>query len=189
MGILSSPYATFMWALEQFSIHFMGSSGRVSDARIVINFIFEFHMPLAASIVFGDQPEHLTMQIPGFAFVNSLNPHFMAGIKKPFDKVNERLKNQKNYADIVFSNFKETEKKGMSKMKISTYVRTAITFVLALALAKGAADGKLIDAPFDKIAYIGLVLSWILSSSTRFALFRAIPCLKLESSTAIIATI
>ena len=38
IGILSHPVVNILWALEQFSIHVLGTSPRASDGRIVLSF-------------------------------------------------------------------------------------------------------------------------------------------------------
>ena len=104
MGVLSHPVVNILWALEQVSIHVLGTTARASDGRILLSFclnsIFVYicyrvqekvgHQTFMASVVL-------------LSYVASHNVLGSLAAKKPFQGVNERLKSQRAYADIVFA--------------------------------------------------------------------------------------
>ena len=101
-GIIAHPFVTVLWAIEQVSIHVLGTSPRASDSRIVMGLLL--NVGFVAICTYCERFGAVTLQVVTalLAFVASNNVFGSLGIKKPLGKVNERLKSKKAYADIVF---------------------------------------------------------------------------------------
>jgi len=95
LGGLSHPVVTLMWLLEQLSIHILGTTARASDMRIIVGFILNSAM--IAIIYFVQQSSEKSKMGVAFltvflAFLSSHNLMYKLGIKLPFNRENQRLK-------------------------------------------------------------------------------------------------
>ena len=96
MGLLSHPIVTIMWAIEQVSMHILGTTARASDARLVLSFILNgifVGVSLYLGYKYTIQAMLLTMVLT--SFLASHNLFGSIGTKRPFKAVNERLKTKR----------------------------------------------------------------------------------------------
>jgi len=93
-----------MWAIEQIDIHLFGSTPRASDIRILLSCGFNIGATCAfyALMVHSSVLNGLLLAC-GLAWISSHNIFVNIGLIKPFKVINEKLLEQKEYADIVFS--------------------------------------------------------------------------------------
>ena len=105
LGILGNPMVSVMWFLEQADVHVFGSTPRASDFRIVLSFCL--NSAIVIGIYFLGHENHKLAEavIMGviLAWVFSHNAMFGIGMIRPFKIVNEKLEQQKEYSQIVFS--------------------------------------------------------------------------------------
>ena len=93
LGLLSHPIVTILWAMEQVSIHVLGTTARASDTRLVLSFILNgafVSIGLILGSASGQTAMLLSMVV--LSFLASHNFLLSLGLKKPFKAVNERLK-------------------------------------------------------------------------------------------------
>lgn len=93
MGVLSHPVVNILWALEQFSIHVLGTSARASDGRILLSFCLNIIFLLICYQV-HERADHQAFMafVVLLSFVASHNVLGSLATKKPLQGVNERLK-------------------------------------------------------------------------------------------------
>jgi len=105
LGILSNPFVFLLWLLEQLDIYLFGSTSRASDSRIVLSSILNFAMVWASMVVGYTNKERDIgfIMIVLFSYLSSHNFFLALGLKKPFKVINERLLEQRELANIVFS--------------------------------------------------------------------------------------
>jgi hypothetical protein len=101
-GLIAHPAVTILWAMEQFSIHILGTTPRASDSRIIMSFILNLIFVTVCYFVSKLGTKPLTVTAAVLAFVASHNLLGPLGIKKPMATVNERLRAKKEYSNIVF---------------------------------------------------------------------------------------
>lgn len=101
LGLLSHPTVLLVYLLEQLSIHLFGTSPRASDSRILIFIVINAGFVAICTFV-GLTKLQTIILLLALAFISSHNLLFSLGLKKPFRKENERMREQNLYADIVF---------------------------------------------------------------------------------------
>jgi hypothetical protein len=108
-GILGNPMVTVMWFLEQVDVHVFGSTARSSDSRIVLSFSINSGIIIGMYFLGYEAGRIKDAIILGvvLAWVFSHNALFSIGMVRPFMIVNEKLQQQKEYSDIVFSHVPE----------------------------------------------------------------------------------
>ena len=110
------------------------------------------------------------------AWLCSHNFLFDLGIKKAFEGENENMLRQRRYADIVFSNSKETRKaRGLRLWPVLQFI-IGLVVVVALALVNYEEMETSLAVP--TAAALGLtIVTYMLALATRHTVFRVIPCL------------
>jgi hypothetical protein len=88
-GILSGPFVTIVYLLEQFEVFIFGSTSRCSDWRIVINFVIHVGLSIACYFISLQNKTIWTcIAVAVSGFITSKNTIFSLCIKKPFNVVN-----------------------------------------------------------------------------------------------------
>lgn len=122
------------------------------------------------------------------SFLSSHNILGSLAVRQPFKVANERLRSQRDYADIVFASRPPVSKEGPSSQRL--FMNIAVSLVLGVVLAAMAylisADPKMdeslaIPTVLYCVAVVLLVLHWLLSASSRFSVFRVFPCPQREA--------
>lgn len=131
-GILSHPYVTLVYLLEQITIHVLGSSPRASDSRVFLYFIFNTVFALIPVFIEADRKVRATLTVV-LSFIASHNFLLTLGIKKPFDKENTNLKAQNDYASIVFKSKASVEENTASQRK-RLMANAAVSAVMGVVL-------------------------------------------------------
>ena len=92
LGILSHPIVTLLWAMEQVSIHVLGTTARASDIRVVLSFILN-GIFVSIGLILGSASGQTAMLVAmvALSFLASHNLLLSLGLRKPFKAVNERL--------------------------------------------------------------------------------------------------
>jgi hypothetical protein len=110
-GILGNPMVTLMWFLEQVDVHVFGSTARASDFRIVLSFCINSGIVIGMYFLGHEAGKIKDAVILGvvLAWVLSHNAMFGIGIVRPYQVVNEKLLQQKEYSEIVFSQVPENK--------------------------------------------------------------------------------
>ena len=107
VGLLSNPFVTTAWALEQLDVHVLGSTPRASDLRILLSFICNLGAVIACNAPkMHENPSGAIIHITGLSYVFSHNIFKCLGLKKPFTAASESQLTQIAYSNIVFSNVK-----------------------------------------------------------------------------------
>jgi hypothetical protein len=86
LGIIAHPWVTIVWAIEQVSMHLLGSSPRASDFRILLGFFLNITFVAVCIFIsqFGAKPLQVTCVL--LAYVSSLNFMGKLGIIEPSAK-------------------------------------------------------------------------------------------------------
>lgn len=84
LGILSHPYVLIMYALEQASIHLLGSTARASDSRVVFSFTINVAFVAACFYAAKESTTIAKLVLLLLPFITSHNFMFDMCLKKPF---------------------------------------------------------------------------------------------------------
>lgn len=88
-GMLSGPFVTLVYLLEQIEVFIFGSSCRCSDWRIVLNFLIHVGLSIACYFISMQKKVIWTsIAVSLTGFITSKNTIFSLCIKKPFKVVN-----------------------------------------------------------------------------------------------------
>jgi hypothetical protein len=92
VGILSNPFVTVFWAMEQTEIHILGSTPRASDLRILLSCVLNCAFIVACSfLAYYRGYDKALLLIAALSYIASHNVLFSLGIKKPFKVINQKL--------------------------------------------------------------------------------------------------
>ncbi len=100
-GVLSNPLVTLMWVMEQVDVHALGSTPRASDSRILMSLILNSGIVVAMYFI-SDFSNAIILGVI-LAWVLSHNFILGLGMVRPHEVINEKLQQQKDYSEIVFS--------------------------------------------------------------------------------------
>lgn len=89
LGMLSGPFVTIIYLLEQIEVFIFGSTSRCSDWRIFMNFMIHVGLSIACYFISMQKKVIWTsIAIALSGFITSKNMIFSICIKKPFTVVN-----------------------------------------------------------------------------------------------------
>ncbi len=100
-GVLSNPLVTLMWVMEQVDVHALGSTPRASDSRILMSLILNSGIVVAMYFI-SDFSNAIILGVI-LAWIFSHNFILGLGMVRPHEVINEKLQQQKDYSEIVFS--------------------------------------------------------------------------------------
>ena len=103
----------------------MGTTARASDTRNFLSFIFNGFFIYVCYLIALDYLKYFLLAVILLTFLASHNFLLSFGFKLPFEAENERLRTQKDYANIVFGNKVEstyTMKKQTKRLVINIFI-------------------------------------------------------------------
>lgn len=110
--------------MEQADVHALGSTPRASDSRILMSLILNSGIVVAMYLI-SDFANAIILGVV-LAWIFSHNFTFGLGMVSPHEVINEKLQQQKDYSDIVFSKHSGQQLGSSLKESICTYVTGVI---------------------------------------------------------------
>lgn len=102
IGMLSNPFVTILYLMEQASIFGFGSTSRASDLRIVVSFIVDCGLCALLWVL------EMEILCGIFAYLSCSNYMHSCALRKPFVPVNEEMRKKKGWFEIVFRDLELT---------------------------------------------------------------------------------